>query len=230
MLFSSAIVSVDEVQVYIFTQVNGKKSGGSLLSFLPNSAGESKARVNPKMVRDFNLEDADITFTNQVNVTSTRQVRVYSVFNLSLTNTALGGKSVVLHELIVLVTTHDKNGTEHRHDQHYTLNYTKTQVSGLVNVSFGSVHKPTGHQKDIKAATASVLVNVSSGSVHKPTGHQKDIKAAAANLAVPIAVPIVVTLFIIGIIAIVVRRYQKRNKNHKKDVNFILETSMCDQG
>lgn len=127
MLFSSAIVSVDEVQVYIFTQVNGKKSGGSLLSFLPNSAGESKARVNPKMVRDFNLEDADITFTNQVNVTSTRQVRVYSVFNLSLTNTALGGKSVVLPELIVLVTTHDKNGTEHRHDQHYTLNYTKTQ-------------------------------------------------------------------------------------------------------
>lgn len=74
------------------------------------------------------------------------------------------------------------------------------------------------------------MVNVSSGSVHKPTGHQKDIKAAAANLAVPIAVPIVVTLFIIGIIAIVVRRYQKRNKNHKKDVNFILETSMCDQG
>lgn len=50
-----------------------------------------------------------------------------------------------------------------------------------------------------------------------------------ANQAVSIAVPIVVTVVTIGIIASV-RWYQKRNQNHAKDVNFILETSMCDQG
>ena len=125
MLLSNVTVSVDEVQLFFFAE----KNGGSLVSLRPNSTGVFVARVNPKMVRDFKLKEADISMKSEVNVTyiPTGQVRVYTVFNLRLSNTTLGGNSVVAHKLVVVVTSHDKKGTEYRHDQHYSLNYTETQ-------------------------------------------------------------------------------------------------------
>ena len=127
MLLSNDTVSVDEVQLYVFPQ--GDRDSGSLVSLRPNSDGVFEARVNLKMVRDFKLKEADTLVKSEVNVTytSTGQVRVYAVFNLRLSNTTLGGNSTVVHKLVVVVTSHDKKGTEYRHDQHYSLNYTKTQ-------------------------------------------------------------------------------------------------------
>ena len=125
MVLSNATISVDEVQLYIYAESENKS--GSLVSLLPNSAGVFEARVNPIVVGNFELEEADILMKSEVNVTSTGQVQVSTEFTLRLSKTTLGGNAIVVHKLVFVVTSHDKNKTEHRHDQHYYLNYTKTQ-------------------------------------------------------------------------------------------------------
>ena len=125
MVLSNATISVDKVQLYIYAESENKS--GSLVSLLPNSAGVFEARVNPIVVRDFELEEAHILMKSEVNHTSTGQVQVSTEFTLRLSKTTLGGNAIVVHKLVFVVTSHDKNKTEHRHDQHYYLNYTKTQ-------------------------------------------------------------------------------------------------------
>ena len=83
--------------------------------------------MNPIVVRDFELEEAHILMKSEVNHTSTGQVQVSTEFTLRLSKTTLGGNAIAVHKLVFVVTSHDKNKTEHWHDQHYYLNYTKTQ-------------------------------------------------------------------------------------------------------
>ena len=123
MVLTNAIISVDEVQLYIYAESENKS--GSLVSLLPNSAGVFEARMNPIVVRDFELEEAHILMKSEVNHTSTGQVQVSTEFTLRLSKTTLGGNAIVVHKLVFVVTSHDKNKTEHRHDQMYSLEYTK---------------------------------------------------------------------------------------------------------
>lgn len=109
MKFANETVLVDKVEILAFTQHKGKISGGRLVSLLPNSAGVFETRVlNLQMVQDFNLEDANITFGSQVNdITLINEVQVHSLFKLRLPKRALGENSVILHALVVIVTSED---------------------------------------------------------------------------------------------------------------------------
>lgn len=123
MLLSSTTTSVDEAELLVFSKFNGTAIGGSLVSLRPNSSGVFEARVNPMLVQDFKLEEAFIFMTSLVNDTSTGLVQVSMVFSLGLSNTTLGGHSVIVHALVFVATSHDTNGTEHRHDQIFFLKY-----------------------------------------------------------------------------------------------------------
>ena len=73
MVLSNATISVDKVQLYIYAESENKS--GSLVSLLPNSAGVFEARVNPIVVRDFELEEAHILMKSEVNHTSTARCK-----------------------------------------------------------------------------------------------------------------------------------------------------------
>lgn len=123
MLFLNETVFMERVQVYAYTQHSGETSRGSLISLRLNSAGVSEARVNLKRVEELNLMDADLTLTSQVKVMLISEVQIH----LHLPKMALGENSVIIHALVVVLTTHDKNNTGYNHDQHFTVNYTKVE-------------------------------------------------------------------------------------------------------
>ncbi|XP_022794436.1 uncharacterized protein LOC111333174 isoform X2 [Stylophora pistillata] len=216
MLFLNETVFMERVQVYAYTQHSGETSRGRLISLRLNSAGVSEARVNLKRVEELNLMDADLTLTSQVKVMSISEVQVHTHFNLHLPKMALGESSVIIHALVVVLTTHDKNNTGYNHDQHFTVNYTKVEVQ---------IPTPT-----VVTHTAGSSVNESSGSAFEPTSQLEDNATtgmgSSSSLAVKVAVPIAIVIAAL-IACMVWYKYGRRHrcgicwKSHQYDDGLV---------
>ena len=112
--------TVDGIEMHVY---GSNKSATRLISSVfVNSSGVPIP--NEDMIHDFRLGNTSITLKSNVTYNSILHLfEVYSVFELHHHETTLYQHDFKISEVVFVVISHDKNGTECRNDKRYTIKY-----------------------------------------------------------------------------------------------------------
>lgn len=97
------------------------KTGGRLISGAVNS-GTSHASQHAQMVREFNLEKANVTLTSKLTKNHTTNLfQVESIFRIGLPSSTLYHHSPVIRKIVVVVTSYGKENL--KNEQLFSIFY-----------------------------------------------------------------------------------------------------------